>query len=312
MHTGTDIRTFFACGVMVATALMPDVAAADRVDTCIRAAEEAQPLMAASELRAARQRLLTCAQNACPRAVRADCEEWLRDVERDVASVDLSVVDAHGVAISFASSNSKLRVFVDDRVIAEKLVSSEVVLDPGKHRFRFEVIGEKPIERLIALQRGERHRNISVSFSPNAIGDEGEEESAEVRATADGEARIDARVIVTSALAGAALVSAGMAAYFSLASNAAERSVEAYRATNARNACAVGTGDVCRTWSDAVDDQDRNAAFGRGFYVGAGVLALGALSAWLLIPAPRTRAGGILVVPNISSRAAGLSVGGSF
>jgi hypothetical protein len=67
--------------------LVPRAASADPSrDACFDAYEQAQRLRNDEHLRAARDRLATCAHAACPAFVRSDCAAWLGEVEAELAA----------------------------------------------------------------------------------------------------------------------------------------------------------------------------------------------------------------------------------
>ncbi len=65
----------------VLAALASPAMAADGVGAeCARSAEKAQTLRDAAKLVEAREQLLVCARDVCPRAVTSDCLGWIHDV----------------------------------------------------------------------------------------------------------------------------------------------------------------------------------------------------------------------------------------
>jgi hypothetical protein len=124
---------------------------------CVAWHEQAQVLRRASSLIEARAALLSCSQDACPVAVRADCAEWLGALTDAIPSV---VVRAK----SFEKDESDVRVYCDANLIASHLDGRAVELNPGLHTFRFEAPGHDTIEEQVLVVEGEKNRILMVSF----------------------------------------------------------------------------------------------------------------------------------------------------
>ena len=124
---------------------------------CLRAHEQAQEARRASKFSDARKLLRTCAQDACPDLVRADCVPWLADLERvypvvvfDAYVDGRQVQDAHG--------------YIDGQPAADRIDGKHVELDPGEHAFRIEVPGFPPNEQTIVILEGGGPRLVSAFF----------------------------------------------------------------------------------------------------------------------------------------------------
>jgi hypothetical protein len=128
---------------------------------CAVSYEQAQTLRRANKLRAARDRLLVCAQPTCPKFMVADCSQWLGEVERGLSSVVLSARDASGHDVT------NVRVLFDGVALSDHLDGREVQVDPGVHTFRFELEHAPPIEQEYVVRQGERNRLINVQFAPD-------------------------------------------------------------------------------------------------------------------------------------------------
>lgn len=131
---------------------------ADQVAACVRAYDQSQVLMRASKLLDARDMLLLCSDASCPEVVRTDCIQWAASVEQALPSVVLGATGPDGVdAIS-------VRVWLDGREVAQSLDGRALPLDPGPHRFRFEIDGADPVERPLLVREGEKRRPVTVRF----------------------------------------------------------------------------------------------------------------------------------------------------
>jgi hypothetical protein len=126
---------------------------------CVARHEDAQVVRRAGRLLAARSALLVCSRVSCPPAVRADCVDWLEEVNRSVPSVVVTARE-HGVDVA------DVRVLIDGEVAAPRLNGGALEADPGAHKFRFESPRWPAIERDVLLGEGMRNRPIEVEFAP--------------------------------------------------------------------------------------------------------------------------------------------------
>jgi hypothetical protein len=134
--------------------------ASDDIAQCVKSAEEAQSLRSAHQLRAARTRLLECAQTTCPVVVRSDCAGWLSEVDQLLPSVVIEARDAAGADLV------NVRVWVDDALLTDHLDGLSVPVDPGIRQFRFESAGAPPVMQQLVIREGEKGRTISVVLQP--------------------------------------------------------------------------------------------------------------------------------------------------
>jgi hypothetical protein len=137
-------------------------ARADTADECIAAAEQSQPLRRDGKLKAAREKMIACSRPECPAVVRSDCTRWLADVETLMPSIVVRAVDSSGADVV------GVRVFVDGERQESRFDGRELDVDPGAHTLRLEHDGSAPVEQQIVVRESERHRMISVSFTPAA------------------------------------------------------------------------------------------------------------------------------------------------
>jgi len=144
-----------------ASALWASAACADQVDVCISAAEQSQEQRRDAHLRAARERLVVCARDACPRAIQKDCKRWLGEVEAAMPTVVIHAVDASGGDIVGA------RALVDGVRLEGALDGRAVDMDPGEHLLRVEA-GASAVEQRIVIREGERDRLLPLRFPADA------------------------------------------------------------------------------------------------------------------------------------------------
>ncbi len=149
--------TLTSIALGLAAASWAEAALADEVDVCIAAAEQSQVQRRDAHLRAARDKLVLCARDACPRAIQKDCKRWLGEVEAALPSVVIHAADAAGTDVLGA------RVIVDGAPLEGALSGRAVSLDPGEHAFRVEA-GVRVVEQRIVVRQGEHNRLILLRF----------------------------------------------------------------------------------------------------------------------------------------------------
>jgi hypothetical protein len=126
---------------------------------CVQRHEEAQVLRRQGKLLAARSALLACSQAACLDAVRADCVDWLDEVNRSVPSVVISARDR-------GADVTDVKVFLDGELVATRLTGSALEGDPGEHHLRLVSARGPIVERTVLMSEGVKNRFIEVEFAP--------------------------------------------------------------------------------------------------------------------------------------------------
>jgi hypothetical protein len=129
---------------------------------CASAYERSQELRQSGKLRKAGEALVLCAQEVCPAFVRTDCVQWLTEVTHETPTVVFSVKDTKGEDIA------AVHVTVDDEEVASELDGKSVAVDPGTHKFQFEIEGSPKIVQEVLIRQAEKDRVINVSFAPRA------------------------------------------------------------------------------------------------------------------------------------------------
>jgi hypothetical protein len=125
---------------------------------CVGAHRQAQIDRKARALMSAVENLRRCADAACPKLIASDCAEWLLETERGLPSI---VVVATGPG---GGDVQEVRVSIDGNLLVDRSTGGAIDVDPGEHRFRFELAGEAPIELTIVVREGEQRRRIEVAF----------------------------------------------------------------------------------------------------------------------------------------------------
>ncbi len=137
----------------------PVVTLPDAVRTCVARHGEAQEHRLEGRLVEARRALVECGRAECPGPVRADCAAWEAEVARSIPTVVVAARSRRGDEVA-------VRVLVDGTVLRERLDGGAIEVNPGARRFRFELVGERPIELFVLVHEGEKHRLVEVDFSP--------------------------------------------------------------------------------------------------------------------------------------------------
>lgn len=129
-------------------------ARADDKRACLDAYVNVQRARNEGALRRARAAAIVCARDACPERLRADCVEWLRELDENVPTVVISVVDAAGGSLPEA------RVDLDG--VRVDGLGRAVEVDPGAHLLRATLPGRPLVERRLVVSQGERSRAVRL------------------------------------------------------------------------------------------------------------------------------------------------------
>ncbi len=149
-----------AAGAIILTvvAASADVAAAPTKEQCVASHGAGQDLRARGQLAQARQEFLSCAQASCPSLVQSDCARYGEDLGRMVPTVTFVARDSSGGDVS------DTQVFVDDKLVAQRLEGHTYELDPGKHLVKWVHQGKEATESVVVNQ-GEQGREIIATFA---------------------------------------------------------------------------------------------------------------------------------------------------
>jgi len=155
-------RAAVAAWGVASITLAPGIASAQGAEAvkqaCVAAYDETQNARQQGALRSARDKALSCSQEACPAIVKKDCAQWLGELESALPTVSLAVKDPAG------QDTTAARVFLDGQPLADRVPAAAIAVDPGEHTFRVEIDGKPPIERKIVLREGEKGRIVEFAF----------------------------------------------------------------------------------------------------------------------------------------------------
>ena len=119
---------------------------------CVVANESAQDLQGSGKLVEARAALLTCADRACPGAVRQDCSDRLLAIGQALPTVVLRPRDAAGGDVAAAA------LAIDGVAQPVVLDGTPLAVDPGSHTFTVTLSGRQPASLRLSLREGDRVR----------------------------------------------------------------------------------------------------------------------------------------------------------
>jgi hypothetical protein len=198
--------TFFAALVCSLAGLLPAVAhAADPKRTCVTASTDGQTLRKDDKLLEAREKLLVCADDACPNVVRSHCTHWLSELEAQIPSAIVRVKDAAGGDVLDVGS-----VKLDGK---DAGLGRPERLDPGEHTVTV-VRGTVSLEKKFLLVDGDKGHIVTLQLPASASPPEGTVASDTTGSSSShSSGRIPAGAWV---LGGVSLVAIGSFAYFAV------------------------------------------------------------------------------------------------
>lgn len=249
--------------VVTSLALLPRAAHADEKAVCLSAYEKTQTLRKDNKLRAAREQLLVCTRDVCPKLVRVDCTRWMDEVTASQPSLVLSVRDAKGL------DRTDARILLDGEALPH--LGQEVVVDPGPHTIRVEVPGEDPIDQEVVVGTGEKNRAVTVTL-PEPVK---KLEPAPALATKPLPPPVETRrpiPILVPVLGGFGVAALGVGTYLGLTTRALRREL--------RNTCAPH----CE--QDDVDTLNLRYRIS-GVAFGVGAVAIG-VAVWMFVTRPQS------------------------
>jgi len=284
--------TLVSCGLApgVSHAQQPEATATiDTKKECVAASERAQTQRDDGRYRAARESLMRCSRDVCPKVVAQACARWLQELDPLVPTVVLGATDEKGNDLTDAT------VSLDGQPFATRLDGKPLEADTGEHVFRFGRAGSVPAELKVVLKAGEKARVVTVTLHaapeeppPAAAGEGSEQAAPATEQTPRGEAPSGggsaARLATAAAMLGGAVAAAGVGVAFSVMFAQQKSDAVNLRANLASDACTNVSSATCSALNGAVTSQYRDVNVATGLYTGAGVLAVAAIATWFLWP----------------------------
>ena len=244
-----------------------------------------QQLRDKGKLLAAREQLLACGVQSCPRLLPKECAEWLAEVEARTPSIVLGAVDAEG------RDTADVKVTLDGAPLLARLDGQAQRIDPGAHRLSFEHAGSATVEQQVILREGERRRVVTVRFPPLAPT---APRAAPVASAAPAAAVGPARTVAVVALGGLAVASGVTFAVLGFGARG--------DASHLRTTCAP----AC----DPADvDAVRAKQIGANVALGTAILAAGAATVLVFTwPAPLASRPALAVRPIVGGAIGGIAL----
>lgn len=234
--------------------LAPRFARADSVEGCVASAEKGQSARRENQLLEAREQFISCARDACPKMIRADCARWFDDVEARIPAASVRVRTEDG-------RDLPAKLEIDGKAASSYEPGRAMPMDPGKHTFRAEAEGFEPASEDIVLAEGEKARVVTLVVRSK--------EKKEAAGDAPKEEERAGPPVLVYPLAGLGAAALGSFAFFGLSGHA---DAEDLRGGCGRTAsCAESDVDAARTKYIVADVS-----------LGVGIVALGAAAVlWL-------------------------------
>ena len=129
---------------------------------CLSASAEWANLREDHKLRSARDQLLLCAATSCPTDIREECSRHIPELSAAIPSIVFAAKDGSG------NDLAAVTVTMDGKPLLTKLDGSSIAIDPGQHTFRFEALGQTPVEKAFVIQEGEKERRERIEFGSGA------------------------------------------------------------------------------------------------------------------------------------------------
>jgi len=144
-------------GALIVFTAAPRSAHADdaALSACIAENESSIQRRSEHKLLDARAQALMCATDAsCPALLRDACNHRVEQVDAALPSIAFDVKDTTGADVA-------ARVSIDGHPVTDTQ-GKAIPVDPGEHKFVFEVSGLPPIEKSFTLREGEKDRREPI------------------------------------------------------------------------------------------------------------------------------------------------------
>ena len=148
-------RTRVIAFLSIAGAVVPSARADDVKHECVDAATVGQTKRDEGKLLAARDQMLRCSRDECT-VVKAFCARWLTEIEGQIPSVVVRVVDSDG------SDRTDAKATMDGRPM--RLDGKPMSLDPGEHMLVVVAPDAPRKEQKVLLVDREKSRLVSIQL----------------------------------------------------------------------------------------------------------------------------------------------------
>jgi len=149
---------------LAAIALFADTSRADGPDAnaCVDAYVRGQALRGDRQLVEARDALRICAQPTCNDFIVKDCTTWLDEVQASLPTVVPIATDEAGNELA------RVRLTLDQKVLAEQLDGRSIEVNPGSHTVTFEPTdgAQREAQTVVVLvAEAEKNKRIAVTLA---------------------------------------------------------------------------------------------------------------------------------------------------
>lgn len=134
-----------------------DGEAEDLINACLSSHSEGQVLRMSAKLLESRDAFMKCSASHCPNQIQRDCINWLEQIQLQIPSVGFRVT-ADG------TSRADVKVYIDDKLVLDRLSGKAIDLNPGPHDLRVELEPYEPFKQLLVVSEGDKFRVVEVAF----------------------------------------------------------------------------------------------------------------------------------------------------
>jgi hypothetical protein len=290
----SPVRLAVLLTVVLGSGSMASAARGDDA-ACINAVEQALTLRTAGKLRDALKTLAACSDPACPEEVRVECTQRIAATDAAMPTLIFSAKDGAGndlLAVTVTMNGAPLTTTLDGR---------PVPIDPGEHAFRFETVGQPPVDKTLVVREGEKNRIESVVLGAMAPPPPATATAAPVSVEPSSWNNRKTLAVVAG---GVGVVGVGLGIVWSAYASSAQ--------SQERSNCSASG---CPNRPQSVEDYNtaqRNATAATvSFIAGAALVAAGVVL-WVTAPANAATANTTAwhVAPEVLPSGGGLSIGG--
>jgi hypothetical protein len=128
---------------------------------CVTASTVGQTQRDEGKLLEAREQMLRCAREDCPAVVKSHCADWLADIESQIPSIVVRVLDTTG------NDRTDVKTSVDGNVL--KLDGKPTSLDPGEHVVTVETAEGLRKEQKVLVVVHEKGRLLTIQVTSKPL-----------------------------------------------------------------------------------------------------------------------------------------------
>jgi hypothetical protein len=125
----------------------------DAIAACVSEHEAARIARLEERWLDSREAMQRCSSEACPVAIRSDCESWLNDLMTAWPSIVIVVERNDG-------GSGPVQVELDGKTLTPSELANPIEIVPGKHSIRFSVENAAPAVHEVVVGLGEKNRVV--------------------------------------------------------------------------------------------------------------------------------------------------------